>query len=1015
MAKKKSIVKKGDNNTVLIIVAVVALIILISFVSENSSETFNSSEINEEIDLMASETGIEEGEARDLVGGAVSITYTGCSDSDGGHNYFEDGTVRVNYINKRGRSKSFTRRDRCATGSQVGKVIEYYCDGDRHRFERHVCSEGCNTELRACEQEDKEFAEAILRIDGRSYKINSDSNFEHNDFDIVVDVDGNRIVGDSSVVVIGDEQKTVKKNDLVYLKSYGVVQYKGSDKSFADNPVMKFKDIRTGETIELSYVIVGEGDSAPIDSRIIIAVNDNAPATDVILATDVATYIQSRDGQRLPMGAAKLFSEVNENNIGGILTIAIYQNRAVIIVGENADSELVILATDVSIYLRGRNIPAQTILSSEVGGPLASLFVSIPTPPSSGGGSGPITGSWIVGTDDNKLELSEEYFQSGRNFNSRETLRSIKNAIDGNELEALKDNSVSNNKGDSKYSQKLEFLGADLSESNDTGFVGFFENDRDIIGDYLYFKSGRDIGTYKLDFNPAIKSDVDNAVGSLDSRGLHLTDYNEMEFDMFGKKFTMFSAKRVTTNGNDVKLVLFSGSSKAFLNEGVKLTHNIGGTSYDVNMLFVDSDEAQLNINGQNTRKLKIGETDKLFAGTDNEITVGVTSIIYQDYAAGIHAAGYSLGREKIELRDNNIGDSISSHALKVNDNTIDKAKVIIKGKDEFQGFEIDSIHVQMEADDDFYVGPGKGLKEIIEAENGEGEVLFSGNWDIKYDGLGDTAYEDISITTSGTKRYNLNFNDGNNNAVSLPLAELGADGLIYFGEKNKKIINSENSFMQVRKDYYIILSPSQAQRGSRPTYILQYKGADKVSADNPVLKFKDLGSGETLELAYSNNANKLTDIKIGGYSFGVYTNPDDPAFNINENDFIIRVDLNGDGRLSGSNTIISTKNGMEITPFGGSDDINVQMLTPLELIENKFWSIPISLSITRGSNNNLEMENTGWIKLISPDSDTNVAYGMTRYGGLIKYNTPDLDPNTISIKQPNNQLLPTVRITTGS
>src|SRR3989338_10680824 len=95
------------------------------------------------------------------------------------------------------------------------------------------------------------------------------------------------------------------------------------------------------------------------------------------------------------------------------------------------------------------------------------------------------------------------------------------------------------------------------------------------------------------------------------------------------------------------------GAGKDTMIEKQTKTYTIGGKDYEVTLSFVDADEAQFIINGQTSRKMKDGDTDKLADGT----TVGVTDVLYQDYAAGIHRATFFLGANKLELKDTNVKD----------------------------------------------------------------------------------------------------------------------------------------------------------------------------------------------------------------------------------------------------------------------------------------------------------------------------------------------------------------------
>ena len=504
--------------------------------------------------------------------------------------------------------------------------------------------------------------------------------------------------------------------------------------------------------------------------------------------------------------------------------------------------------------------------------------------------------AWLVSTS-NHLELSED----GSTSDTIETLRNITTYIDKNNLKALASGSVTNNKVTSPFNQYFYLLGPGVETGTnfaDTGYVIYSEDDDDVTADFLYFKSGREIGRYLMEFTTALESDVDDSSGSSSTTGLFLTDYQDVDVTMFGKKYTIVTAKRITTAGSDVVLTLMGGAGKDSLLEKQTKTYTIGGKNYEVTLNYVDSDEAQFVVNGQTTRKMKDGDTDKLSDGT----SIGVTDILYQDYAGGIHSATFFIGANKLELKDTSITDVASSNSLKVDDNTIDDANVIIEGTDTNSTFKITRIHINMTADDNFFVPAGGKLSDAIKKEGGasaEPEVLFTQNWDIEYKGLKKVNTEKIKLKTSGSSQYSLEFMDGDGKKVDVPVAKTTAASTVFMGDTGKYLKNTENS--TIAKDDYFIVTDGTRKRGERKTYVLQYKGADKITADNPTLKFKNLGDSKTIEQTFSAPASETTPIatlKIGGADFRVF-NATDVGSVMTANDFLIRVDMDASGVLN--------------------------------------------------------------------------------------------------------------------
>jgi len=682
----------------------------------------------------------------------------------------------------------------------------------------------------------------------------------------------------------------------------------------------------------------------------------------------------------------------------------------VLVVGDQAAAADVIGVSDIAVSLQFAATKPVTV--SEAGGISA-------------------TGdAWKVGTSTKILELSEE-LSTGTNV---ETLRNITTFIDEGELDVLASGTVTNSKGDAPYNQYLYLLGPGTGVSS--GYVTYAESDDDVTADFLYFKSGQEIGRYLLEFTTALESDVDDSSGSADTTGTYLTDIEDTEITMMGKSYTVVQARRTsaTSNGgNNVKLILMGGAVRDSLLEGSTKTYTVGGSDYEVSVDYVDADSAKLTVNGEGTRDMLDGDTDKM----SDDTIVGISQILYQNYAGGVHQVTFFLGAQKLELKDTLISNvDQDGGSLKIGDNTINGGSVIIEATNDNATFKINRIHVNMTADDDFYVPAGGKLSENPDLD--EPEVLFTNNWDIEYMGLAEQVTERIEISTSGSKKYKLKFQDGDGEDVSLPLAEAMGASILEFGEKDKALINRENRSIQ--KDDYIIITDGSEDRGDRKTYVLQYKGADKSSADSPVVKFKDLGDGETIEQTYTaattlnsgtgDVGGKIATLKIGGADYIVYN-----ASSIKSNDFNILMDLDASGGVANPETTINitTHSGMEIgiqnetnptsngiivsfkTPDngrdGGSTQDNVETLQATDFVVN----------VTADSNSKVDLaevtgytagQNGGRINLRTPDAETDVSYGYSSYGTFIRHETPTSDPNTITIDHPVEQREALVYIT---
>ncbi len=653
--------------------------------------------------------------------------------------------------------------------------------------------------------------------------------------------------------------------------------------------------------------------------------------------------------------------------------------------------------------------------------------------------------AWRVGSDSGKtgsskkLELSEDLTTGGVN---REILSNITSFIQKGDLKALDSGSVTNSKVTAPYNQYLYLLGPVGQANMDTGYVTYTQNDQDASADFLYFKSGREIGRYLIEFTTALESDVDDSAGASSTTGLFLTDYQNVDINMLGRKYTIVTAKRTTTNGKSVELTLMGGAGRDTLLEKATKTYTVNGKDYEVTLTYVGTDGAQFTINGENTRKLTKGDTDKL----SDKTTVGVSEILFQNFAGGIHSATFFLGAQKMVLKDTNITDiGAGEVAVKIDDKSISNALAVIEGTDDSSTFKINRISINMTADDNLFVPSGKKLSETIKAvsTSSKPEVLFTQNWDIDYRGLSTETVGAVKVKTSGSSQYVLEFTDGDGNKATLPFARATTGSQLQMGDtSNRAFHNKENE--TISKDDFFVLSDSTAgrKRGDRPTYILQYKGADKITNDNPTLKFRKMGSGDTIEQTYSNSTQttilgqdsnalaKLATLKVGGSDFGVYSSSMGAS-----NDFGIYVDMDASGSItSGVNSsaplVVTTKEGMEvnITNQSGATELpgntiylsfrmpdesrdtsskdTVETIIPTVMR----WNITAtSAKVQMSQDTTTESKR---LNLRTPSGKSNVAYAWDSYGNYYTYETPTSDPALITIEVPANQRIPMVYIT---
>ncbi|MCH8329140.1 MAG: hypothetical protein IIB81_01980 [Nanoarchaeota archaeon] len=589
----------------------------------------------------------------------------------------------------------------------------------------------------------------------------------------------------------------------------------------------------------------------------------------------------------------------------------------------------------------------------------------------------------------------------------RESIATITGSsyIDDAELPVLlASGSVSNSKGTSPYDQRLYF------EDTTTGYVQYIEDREDVTGDFLYFPSGKQIARYELEFTTSLESDVDDSAGAALATGDYLTDIDDVEITMLGKTYTIVTARRNSAKPGNVTLTLMGGAVRDTLLEGNTKTYTIDGTDYEVTLDFVDENSAKFTVNGDSSRDMLDGDTDKV-AG----VTLGVSEILYQAYAGGVHTATFFLGAQKVFIKDTDITDTAASHELKVDDETIDGAWVWVEGSDDSTTFKIDKIVVNMTADDDYYIPAGGKLSE--NPEMGEPDLLFTRGWDIEYQGLSDEPLNEIRIKAAGSDDYELEFVDGSGNKAEIPLINAVSGSTIRFGDTNDDLVVTEN--VTISKDDYFIITDESDDNGERKSYALRYRGADKLSADNPVIKFDDLGSGERIErtLAASSRAEhgntEIAQIKLGGGIFRVDNSTAGSGYTGGNKNYDIVVDLDASGAISHLEGVsINTKYGADINITNSTaGGVYVRINTPNADDYDNLAPTEIAFDLNATSSE-VTLSEVSAHTFLAPDDDDKNTYAYTSYGAFVKRSTPTSDPQEVLIQYPQNQRLPQVFIT---
>ncbi len=657
--------------------------------------------------------------------------------------------------------------------------------------------------------------------------------------------------------------------------------------------------------------------------------------------------------------------------------------------------------------------------------------------PDSGASAVTVEGdAWLIGTSSKRYELANS--NASETSVIGETIRDIATFIGDDELQALADSAWATNEQSHDYQQFFFFDDA----SNTNLIVKYTESDADVTDHHFFISNGREIGRYVIEFSSTAQSDVTDSSGAADTTGTYLDDFEDTELNILGKTYTIVQARRPTSRKEDsIKLVLMAGSTSDTLLEGESKSYTAAGKEYEVTLSFVDSDQAKFIVNGETSSLIRDGDTYVLSDKTE----IGVSEILYQDYAGGVHSSTFFLGAQKLELRDDEINGSVSSHDLTLGSEAQDGAAVVITGTDDNTTFSVTTIEVNITAEDDFFVPADGKLSDTMTAAGEEAGALMGGLMDFEYKGLTEEESHELQLKTSSSRRYELALYDGDGNKVDVPLAYAEHLYNLTVGRESKGTANTRtnqkrlnlNESVQIEKDDYFVVTDTtsgSAADGSAKSYLLSYQGSDRSTKDSAKIRFKNQGSGEVLEYSVS-TTNATATIKLGGYSFVVH------GSGVTADDFPIFVALNGDTDITDStlvnfvdsfgsqwafNPVINhTQNGSYMAGNLGAgigsynnasapDYITLTQSTPNVDDFDNFPPSNIVLNITTTSGPEVLAAISG-VTLLTPDGKTEVSYGYTSMGSYIDFREPSGDPDELILTYPEKQRLPQVYVTSGA
>jgi len=557
-------------------------------------------------------------------------------------------------------------------------------------------------------------------------------------------------------------------------------------------------------------------------------------------------------------------------------------------------------------------------------------------------------------------------------------------------LQALADGSIQNEFGTFEYTQFMDL------PPGSTSIVYAIDPDDETDTPQYHIKILQDTNAYKyrVSFQPALVTEHKTATSTDTSD--YLKGLKDYKLTLLGKDYYVANAEHAGLN--NIKLTLIGITIKDTLLESQTKTYTIDGEDYEITLDFVDSTQAKFKVNGQETRKLKDGETDKLSDGT----MLSVSEILYQNFAGGIHSATFELGAEEIELKDTDTKTHDFDGSVKINGNTLNKVKLNIKttndtGVSDGNKVEISAIEVRYRPSDNLYIPVGGKLSEVADKIEGEKAVLDG--YDIEFRGLlnaGST--KDIKIKPSGKYNYKVEFLNIGYQQYSVKMlgCTTQACNTINYGYLDGTTFRNLhfNESEEIADEELFVIT------GGVTSHILKFK---KLSKSEQIITIKDMAEdGETYEISYSDDnsselelSGKVHTINVSGTNISVDLNADGDFNDIND---IIYITATAHLRLGGNENIIN----LTSDKYAGSESTdNLQAGISWDSTNSEL-DINDSLSVGYLYGFDISALTVG---------NTKIEEGTTRFGIYTKWDYTN-DQTELLWKYPNSQIFVDLWIT---
>ena len=246
----------------------------------------------------------------------------------------------------------------------------------------------------------------------------------------------------------------------------------------------------------------------------------------------------------------------------------------------------------------------------------------------------------------------------------------------------------------------------------------------------IYGDGDKQFLNYSLRFTKSAKST--NTSGTLD-------DFEDSSIKMLGETYEIVGADVAT---HKITLQLMTGAVKATLNEEEEATYTIDDVTYTVKLDIVDSEgKARFIVNGESTDALIAGQIHKFTF----DIELGLTEVLYQDWAGGKRQATFYLGAEKLTLEDTDYTTYGASDYIELNNDNILDLKLDIGASFDGTDLKISKIVFYWNPEDDIFM-----------TKDGSATFPGLGSFKVSFEGLKTTSEELIEIEPDGSHKFEL-------------------------------------------------------------------------------------------------------------------------------------------------------------------------------------------------------------------------------------------------------------------